>query len=357
MATPSFDDIYNLGKAEMILRRPELVVNEGDVTDFLLAAAAAMADKNLQFAAELFRKTFVDTADGADLTTLADDHFSIVRKAGTAALVPVTFTRATSATAGTIPAGTEVATGQDASGNDVRFTTVADLPFIIGETIKSVNANCTKTGPQGNVKQGTITRILVSLFDTFSVANNSVAAGGNEEESDEELRERIRNRPNTFRRGTLSALEFGALQVVSVRIAVATENLLSGLVRVYVSDENGSSNLQMVSDVIIELENWRAAGINVNVTGGKIKTQNVTVVLTIDTASGSSVGILTQPVIDAITERVNQLRIGETLYLSLICQAVMNVDKSILSVSVTTPTANVVPLPEELIRVGTVTVS
>jgi hypothetical protein len=76
MATPapSAEDLYDLAKAELVLRRPELQVLPGDVSDMILWAIAAAADRVVGYAAEKFRATYVDGARGDDLTTLASDH-------------------------------------------------------------------------------------------------------------------------------------------------------------------------------------------------------------------------------------------------------------------------------------------
>ena len=277
MAAPSFDDLFNIGKAEMLIRRPDLFLAPGDVTDFLVAAAAAMADKAIQFAAEEFRKTFVDGAEEAALTTLADDHFSIIRNPETASQVSVVFSRPTSgAGAGTVSAGTTISTIEDETGERIEFTTDTDAVFGGGDLVApAVVATSSDLGRDQDVLAATVINVVDALFDsTITVTNALAAAGGNNEETDDQLRERIRTFPSTLRRGTLAALEFGALVVTTVRVATATEGA-TGLVTVFVTDETGSSNAQMVADVILELENWRCAGTVVQVTGGILLIQAI----------------------------------------------------------------------------------
>ena len=79
-ASPSWTDFFNLGKVEAQLKRPDLLVAEGDNSEMLLVAAASMADL-LNGQSALFAKlTYVDGAEGDDLTILADDHWGIVRQ-------------------------------------------------------------------------------------------------------------------------------------------------------------------------------------------------------------------------------------------------------------------------------------
>ena len=76
----------------------------------------------------------------------------------------------------------------------------------------------------------------------------AAAAGGANRETDDELVQRVRAKPLSYRRGTLAALEYGALTVAGVANAVATEDS-TGLVTIYVADASGSSNGTMTTNV------------------------------------------------------------------------------------------------------------
>lgn len=360
MPSPSFDDLYALGRAELLVLRPDLFVNEGDVTDVLLNAAAAMADKAIQQSVANLRKTFVNTASGDDLTTLVQDHYGIERQSAVFSIGSVEFTRSTGALpAGTILTGTVVGTDFDSEGNRVEFTTNQDVAWAASETgTKSVEITASITGSDSNVGANTITNIVSSIFDgSITVDNPAETAGGNEEESDVELRERARTFVTTLRRGTISALEFGAKQIASVRNATAIEDTNSGIVSLYVSDVTGQSNAQMLSDVTTEIENWRCAGTVVNVLGASLVSQNVDVSIT--ARAGFDASAIEQDIIDAITSTINKLFTGDDLTHDLIQTAVRNVNPdNIISVTVNTPLATtVVSADNELIRAGTVTVS
>lgn len=311
----SFTDLYNLGRAELQLRRPDLFAEPGDVTDFILAAAAAMADKNEATAARLYAATFVDTATGQDLTILADDHWSVVRQAAAAALVTLTFSRATfAAGAGGIPAGTVVATAIDALGRRLQFTTNTLVSYGATDVAdKLVAATCTTTGKDGNVAIGAIVEITSTLFDpSIHVINATRAAGGAEAETDDALRERVRTFPSVLRRGTLAALEYGARTVAGVATATATEGA-TGLVTVYVADSAGGSNAELNALAQTELENWRAAGTVVTVVSAEL--QLVNVFAKILARPGFSVPEQLALLQDATTGRMDKLVMGENLYL------------------------------------------
>jgi hypothetical protein len=188
------------------------------------------------------------------------------------------------------------------------------------------------------------------------VTNPADAGGGNDVESDEQLRTRARNFWVTLRRGTLAALEFGARQVTPVRISRATEDPVTGLVTVVVSDADGNSTAQMISDVRAELENWRAAGTVLTVVGGTPLI--VDVVGTMDVDDGIDRAVLSPLVIAAITARMKKQRQGELMHLDSIKAAGIAVDPDgINAINLTTPTDTVTPGPAQVVRPGTISVS
>jgi hypothetical protein len=312
------------------------------------------------YAAEKFRATYVDGARGDDLTTLASDHFGIERNEAVHAIGSVTFTRAVAnGIAGTISAGTVVATTKDANGVEVRFLTDADVSYLAAETgSKSASVTAESGGKAGNVAATKINRIITSLWDTLTVSNPAATAGGTEEETDEALRERVRSFSATVRRATLAALEYGAKQVPQVQVATASQDA-TGLVTVYVSDADGASNADMVADVTAELANWAAAGTTYQVLGAVVYTLTP-ITITLAVRTGMDVAAIAAAVKSAIVARVGKLRIGETCTRAAIQQAAMNVDiDNITGVTVVAPAADVVPAANQVIRTstGAITVS
>jgi len=324
--SPSYEDLFAVGRAELQLRRPDLFAEPGDVTDLLLAAAAAGADKSVGYAAARFAELFLDTARGDALRALGDDRYGIVAQAAAKALVTLTFNRATAAAgAGTIFTGTIVATLVDTLGNEVQFETLADVTYGAAETgAKTVSARAKVAGAAGNVAIAKITRILTTLWDsTLTVNNTARAAGGAEAESDESYRERVRTFPSTIRRGTIAALEYGARTVPGVASAKVSEGA-TGLVTVFVADGTGNSNTELNALVQTELENWRAAGTVVQVNSAVLKTVNVFAKLKVK--AGLNVAASLTVLQAAITNRMGKLTMGETLYLDELKGALIAVD-------------------------------
>lgn len=346
---PAWQDLYDVGKATLQARRPSLVVEEGDVSDAIIAGTATCGSSIIAYANRRFKACFLDGAHGADLTALAFDR-GVTRDTGSEAIGTYTISRPTVGLgAGTIVEGTRVATEPDDTGAFATYTLDEDVVFGALDLTKDVQATCTAVGKIGNVAEDQILRFLDNVFDpSLVISNDERFVGGIEEESDAELRDRVRGFFLTQARGTIDALIFGSRQVPGVdRVTVVVDD--SGLITVYVADAEGNSNAAMVAAVALELESWRDAADLLYVTGGVIL--SVSVDLTLTVKSNTQVATLLDRVRQAVVSRLSLLNPGETLYRDMISAAVREVDKdAILSVQIVTPAANLTPETNELIR-------
>jgi hypothetical protein len=352
---PTYQDLYNVGKAEALDRRPDLTFDVGDISEFYMASGAAMADFLTSYVTQRVQATFLDGASGDDLTVLADDRYNIQRLFASASTGVLNITRVSGALTGTIPAGTVFATAKDTQGNEIQFTNDVDLGWSPGVLSQNVNATCSSTGASGNVAASTIVSVVTSgLFDTFTVNNAARFAGGAAQEDDGSLRERCRSFTQTLRRGTIAALVYGAIQTANAGVATASvvENA-DGTVSLYVSDASGSSSPTMTSLVQTEIDNWRAAGIIVNVYGGSLL--NITGIdITLTVRAGVNTTAIATNIQAAIVARLAKLKIGESLSPTLIKNAVSTVDPDgILEVVVNSPSSTQVPAANQLIRTTT----
>lgn len=344
-AAPTLDELFSDGKSEVITRRPEITVDEGDVSEMLLFGSAAMADHVTGYAVGRFKATYLDGAEGDDLTTLADDHWNVQRKLAIEATGEVTFNRATAgAGAGTILAGTVVETD-----TGVQFVTDSDVSYGASETgDKTVTTTAILAGPGGNVDPTSITKISSDIFDsTITVTNAARMAGGADAESDPDLRARVRARPSTLQRGTLAALEYAAINVPGISLATATDDENTGLVSVYVSDSSGGSSPTMVTKAAAAVKSYKCAGSSVTVIGAGLVTLTG-IVVDLSVRTGVDKTQIAQSAKDAIVARLNKLRIGESATMAQLLQAVLNVDDGITdaTVTVTIPAIN----PFDLMR-------
>lgn len=352
MSEPSWQDLYDLGKVTLQSIRTRALVLPGDVYDAIISGTATVGTAIIAYAEQRFRSAFLDGAQGDDLTALAHDR-GVDRDLGAFAIGSVSLTRPGAGVgAGTITAGTRVATNADSTGAFSIFTLDTDAVFGALDLTKTVNATCTVVGKTGNVASGTIARFIDSTFDPTIVPSNGIEfAGGAEQETDEDLRDRVRGFFLTQARGTIDALEFGARQVPGVdRVSIVVDS--SGIITVYVADAEGNSNPAMVAAVAAELEHWRDAADVLNVISGVVINQAVTLSLTV--ATGSNVAALEDRVRQAIISNIGLLNPGDILYRDAIASAVRAVDpQAIKSVNITVPAANIAPSANQLIRTNT----
>lgn len=373
---PSFDDLFNLGKAEAIIKRPLLGVRVGDISEMLISGAAAMADRVIGWFADRIAATFLDGAIGTDLTKLAADHWNIQRFAAFSSIAQVTFSRAgADVTAQTIPSGFIVSTDKDSQGNAVQFVTTTAVSWAAstnGTRVAAVAAVI--PGLAGNLAAiNLITKPVTSApaGGSYTITASTLPAGGADAEADSALRDRVRLYPTTLRRATLAALQYGSQNVATISVAKANAIQDStGLVTVYVSDASGNSTGSpetvgpsvvddgtMTAKVAIELYNWAAAGALVTIMGGAVQIVNITVQIAV--RLGVDVTQLITNIQSSVSARVSKLNIGDTLYLTDIISAVKAVDPdNIVNITLVTPVVDLVPtLPGNIIRAGVITVT
>ena len=332
------------------------------------AAIAIAADDQEYRALTQIGGLFGDTARRDRLSRLTADRFDVNRKGETTALAAVRFSR-TGSLQGTIDAGTVLRTS-----TGVRFVTDQDVPWGAGDTSdKAVGATALVPGPEGNVDAGAISAIESSLFDgSITVTNDVAAAGGQAEETDEELLDRYRRAFVTARRATQDAVLQGCLAVDRVREASVFEDLddagaPTGVGYAIISALGDPTAL--VADVEEELRNWRPIGVPVYVSGATVRYESIagSAVWAPQTATAANVMALRQ----AIVARVNRLQARAApagadvpveclLTPDVLAEAAATVrDRGCLRFVPTTPAGTVQPSTGEIIktRLDLVTVS
>lgn len=339
---PSFEDLYDLGKATALLRTEKLSeasFSPGYMFDILVGLDAAVGQEVSRYALELHRRTFIRTATGDDLDELAEDHYQLARRTGAAAVGKVTFSRP-STTAGPvfIEVGTRLATG-----DGIGFRTT-DPAVLTGLSV-TVDVAADAVGLRGNVEPARIVRIVEVLPDaTVTVTNGERTAGGIDRETDEAFRGRIREYLRTLRRATRAALEFGAKIEGVVQATIADTSYPP---TVYVADAGGGANQALLAQVAEELVNWRAAGVQVNVAAAAVVDQSVAMTLTFE--AGIDTSAARDAVIASVVAAINSLRIGQTLFRSSIIAAARSV-RGVTNVVVSNPAGDVAPSLNQLIR-------
>jgi uncharacterized phage protein gp47/JayE len=362
----SHKEAFEVGLGEALAIDPgvteEVARTPGSTTYWELNSGAAMTAEVAYQLIERLRNLYLDTATGSGLDRLAADRYFEARQSATAARAELEFTRATTTGELTIPLGTEVSSVDQS----VVFATDEELKIPDTVAIGTVKATSTKLGSDQKAEADVLTRLVGGTLETgLTVTNPERSAGGNDRESDSDYKARVRGVFVNARRCTVSALEQGALTVDEVRVASAYEVRDSagcpvGFVDLYVTDQNGDSNATMVAEVEEVIEEWRAAGVGVDVQGGVAVNRQIRVRVTFEAGTSSSAALL--DVRRAIVARVNQLKArAETtveealasgrsvLTPGLVDYAVRTVPR-VVGVTVELPAAAEVPEVGEVIR-------
>ena len=354
MDAPSFNDLFNEGRAEVLMRngniKADVIDREGSDVNLMLAAGAAMAQAAIREQDRRFQNLLLARAKGQDLDYFVFDRYGIVRKPAAAAVGTVNFSRPTyAAGAVVIPSGFRVG-----STNGREYATI--MASSLGATALSVTGipvQAIVAGADSNAVIGTITRIISAISDTsIVVANTSAITGGDDEEDDDAFRQRVKMFFVTSRRGTISAIEFGAKSYPGVRQAVASEvtepdGAPSRMVQMYIADKDGYASRVLIAAVANSLEEYRAAGIKVFVLGGAPYYQSVQIELAFPTGVDQSQ--VASDVKNAIVAAINALAPGETLQASSIIFAARGVNDAIVG-RLLLPLGDIVPTSEQVIR-------
>lgn len=360
---PTREDYFNIAAGEIIARASargrdtrvsrRAVYTEGTDVNILLAATSAMAAEATRHLAFRMAALYLDSAEGEDLDRLVADRFSpsLARKQPSNAVVKVEFSRVGTAGSFTVPAGTVIA-----ANSGVEFITTTGGGFPAGSNGPViVDARCQVTGLSGNVSAGEISSVVtpVSGIPDLAVTNPEAATGGSDTESDEDLRNRARDFFRTARRGTLDAIEFGALQVPGVVTANAIEELSggqpNGLVTLYVADGSGTSNSRLAELVTLELDEYRAAGIAVQV--ASVTPDLVSISYSLSFSAGVDTGAAISNLKNLTVEVLQQLAPGQLLERSLLFSLARSIPGAVVSDgAVSSPLGDIVPAANKAIR-------
>lgn len=317
---PTFDEIYAVGRTEVQARNGGLTDwRSGSALDAVVGGGAVVADQVIRAGVAQFARQFVDTAEGADLDALALDRFQLARRAASQAVGQLTWTDS-SGTSRTIPLGTRVRGAVNGVTVTVETTISATLPAY-GVAVAA--ARVQTAGPTGNVAAAVLTSIVDGVGAGAVVTNVDRFTGGVDVETDATFRDRIRRYFQTLRKGTVAALRAGALSVPGVAFATVDEQYtpteLGGYTAIYVGDRDGWANPTLALLVAVEIENWRAAGVEVRVLAA------VREEVTLDVAIACDVGAdqleLRAAVIAGIVAAAGSLASGQTLYASNVLAA------------------------------------
>lgn len=337
-----------------------IVANSPNITDL---SPGSVIRSFCEGSALSIEEVYVSTYLGFQryLNNIQESAFDFERKAGTKATTNVVFSRTGSSGNVTIPSGTRLKT---ASG--LRFITTADISISDGDTDSDpVEAEAESVGTSYNVSSTTITVIEDQVAGVDSVTNPAAATGGVDRETDIAFKKRFQDYIEGLGRANLAGIRSAALSVEGITSVDVVEHFppVSDVnATVYIDDgSSGGVSTALVADVQSVIDGdgteenpgYRSAGVNVEVAKPAVVTQDIDV--TLEVIGGVDVDQVESDVIDALTEYVNTLGVGNDIIYNELVTAVMNV-YGIADSDVTTPSSNVTIASTQVGRVGTITI-
>ena len=360
---PSFDDIRDAGRREILVAptrfNPEIVDTEGSDVNVIVGSAAGIGEEVARFVQASADEVNLRTAQsrgGEVLDRFVYDRYQLVRFEATPSVVTLTVSRTDTSNSETVGTGSVFGTSDGQT-----FATISDVPFGTGsagpfEVISEAEA----TGPAGNVAVDTITEVVSEFTNKSFVVNNAEpAAGGQDEETDDELAARARNFFINARRATQPALVTGALNTPGVAQATAIEKLNPSngapvfRVELIISDRDGQANQALVQRVQERLRDFRALGTPVQVIAGNPQFITITVV-NVTFVAGANTTIVIDQARNAIVQAVNSLAPNDTLEQATLFAALKStVGVLVADDSITEPAGDLVPTSGSVIRTET----
>lgn len=350
-------DLFAIGRASILASNPKIssdqIDTSGSDANLIVGGQSVMVGYlALQHEAR-FASQYLDSCEGEDLDRFGQDRYQQPRLGASPAVVTVRFYRAnTTAGAGSILPGTLLT-----SRSGVQFVTTTAANFGASTTMVTATAQSVQSGASTKSGVNAIINITTAVFDqSMQVTNDSPSAGGEDRESDDLYRERLRGFWLAARRGTLGAIVQGALTVAGVVSAKAVETVdylgfPGRCVILYIADSAGIANSALAATTTQSLDDWRAAGIPVIVQTGS--PQMVSIVLKLVFQATSNTQALTSSIVTAIINYVNSLGVNETLTRGGLLAVLLRFKNDGLIVtdgSVVTPTGDLVPTLGQVIR-------
>lgn len=333
-------------------------VSSGEPLRTIIEAITQEMDIQYWQMEQIYNGSYIDSAANTELTELVK-ILGVIRKDPIKAKGKVKFYREIPALMDYyIAEGTTIETYPDQNGITVRFKTTKSVTLKTGDTEVIVDVEAEEGGIQGNVVSGKVASIIDPPMGIESVTNIEPMLGGEDQETDDDLRERAKLSLEAKGMGTVDALKgnieaidgVNSASVVDMARGVGTADIL------ILGDDIPMP--QIVKDVIAsEIKRVKAAGIDVIYIEPTVNKINITLSLVFDETIAVVIAEVKDKVKIAIKNYVDNLKIGQTLYLNQLRKVILNVDPAVLDLNITTPTGNITVNSTTVIRSNTITVS
>lgn len=226
-----------------------------------------------------------------------------------------------------IPQGSVITTLPAVDGSSVQFTTNTTVTLPVGATSVSVNATCSNPGPgqAGNLVANTQLVLGSAVPGIDGVQLQQAITNGVDAESDDSLRSRtLESMQNPPGGGSPTDYQLWAEGVSGVtKATVLRLNRGPGTVDILIQATNGVPSASLILQVQTVINGYAPATADALVIGPTAVAINVTASLTL--TSGYTLSAVTSAVQTAITNYINNLQPGGTVYNSGLVAAVVAV--------------------------------
>ena len=217
-----------------------------------------------------------------------------------------------------------------------------------------IPVKCKSDGTIGNVPRGSITTIVTTNSIIKSVENTTDFTNGSDEETSAERKRRFQNYVRTLARGTRDAIMYGTLEVSKITGAYVDDSYI-GYVKVYAHNSDGNLPPELKKEVIENLNNYRAAGIEVEVL--PIIKKSVNLSLEVIIGDDYDVQVYNELLRKLVIDYLNGYSVSNNLYMSDIMYAVKSSYSDIIINIIITDGTDTSVFNNELIRAGNVSVT
>lgn len=261
----------------------------------------------------LKNQMFPQTATGEYLDLHAKER-GLTRKSGTKAVGEVTFYLPELLGYDIeVPKDTVCATTGE---NPVRFITTEAVTIKSGRLAADAPVEALNAGSGGNVSATEISVLVTPVAEIEYIKNDYKLENGSDDESDEQLRERVLDSYVHIPNGTNKAFYIKtAMEVAGVTaVGVIPQNRGMGTVDVFIMTEDGNPSQEILDEVKARLDEQRE--INVDISVSTLTKSGVSIYGVVGLKDGYDVNIVSANCIAAVKEYFSLLGAGENVYLS-----------------------------------------
>ncbi len=254
-----------------------------------------------------------------------------------------------------IPKGTKFATSTIGDSKQIFFITKEDYVVAEGSDVADITVYCTEPGTIGNVSADSITIMVNPIHGVIEVRNKSRFTNGQNEESLADRKKRFTQYINSLSKGTKKAIEYGVRSVEGVT-GVYVDDSMVGVVFIYAHDSDGELTDELQERILVNLKDYRAAGIPCLVFPVPKREIDINVVITVQKEYNNNK--FKEEITNALTDYVNGIAVAKDFYVTdLITFLKEYNDFAVLSCKFISPPDDIITGKNEILRVRDIVVT